>query len=107
MKLLEFLASSISIYITILKLVHVSRILSFTDSSSTLGWVHKASFQPVNVESHNDVSCWLGWTLVSNETSLYSQHVKGTEKIIADSLSQDFHISDQTLTKKFNRILPL
>ena len=40
------------------------------------------------------VVLWLGWTIFSNKTSLYSQHIKGTEKIIADSLSRDFNISD-------------
>ena len=60
----------------------------------------------MNAESHDAVARWLGWTLVSNKTSLYSQHIKGTEKIIADSLSRDFHKSDQTLTNIFNQILP-
>ena len=89
----------------ILQLGQGSHILAFTDISSTLGWMHKASFDPVNAESHDAVARWLGWTLVSNETSLYSQHIKGTENIIADSFSRDFHKSDQTL-KKFNQILP-
>ena len=91
---------------TILKLGQGSHILAFTDSSSALGWMHKASFDPVNAESHYAVARWIGWTLVSNETSLYSQHIKGTENIIADSLSRDFHSSYQTLTKIFNQILP-
>ena len=68
--------------------------------------MHKASFDPVNVKSHDVVERWFGWTLVSNETYLYSKYIKGTEKIIADSLSRDFHRSDQTLTKNFNQILP-
>ena len=68
--------------------------------------MHKASFDPVNAESNDAVAHWLGWTLVSNKTSLYSKHIKGTKKIIADYLSRDFHRSDQTLTKCFNQILP-
>ena len=96
-----------NMYMTILQLGQVSHILVFTDSSSALGWIHKTSYDPVNSGSHDYVARWIGWTLVSNETCLYSQHVKGTEEIIADSLSQDFHISDQTLTKTFNRILTL
>ena len=67
--------------------------------------MQKASFDPANVESHDALARWLVWTLVSNETSLYSQHIEGTENIIADSLSQDFHSSDQTLTKTINQIL--
>ena len=68
--------------------------------------MHKSSFDPLNAESHDAVALWLGWTLVSHETSLYSQQIKETENIIADSLSRDFHKSDHTLTKKFNQILP-
>ena len=55
-----------------------SHILEFTDSYSALGWMHKESFDTVNAASHNAVAYWLGWTLVSNEISLYSQHIKGT-----------------------------
>ena len=64
------------------------------------------SVDTVNTESHNSVTRWLVWTLFSHETSLYSQHIKGTENIIADSLSRDFHKSYQTLTNIFNQILP-
>ena len=104
--LLEFLVSEVTIYMTILKMGQGSHILAFSDSSSALGWMHKASFDPVNAESHNAVAFWIGWTLVSHDTSLYSQHIKGTENIIVDYLSRDFHKSDQTLTKVFNQILP-
>ena len=76
MNLLESLASAVTIYMTILKMVQGSHILVFTDSSSALGWMHKVSFDPVNTESRDAVARWLGWTLVSNEASLYSQHIK-------------------------------
>ena len=91
---------------TILQLGQGSHILEFTDSSSSLGWMHIASFDTVNAESHDAVSRWLGWALVSHKTSLYSQHTKGTENIIADSLRRNLHKSDQTLTNIFNQILP-
>ena len=48
LNLLEFLASAVSIYMTIQQLVHISHVLVFTDSSGALGWMHKASFDPVN-----------------------------------------------------------
>ena len=89
MNFLEFLASAVTIYMIILQLVQGSHILAFTDSSIALGWMHKASFDPVNAESHNTVARWLGQTLVSHESSIFSQHIKGTESIIADSLSRD------------------
>ena len=91
LNLLEFLASAVTIYMTILQLGQGSHILAFTYSSSALGSMHKASFDPVNAESHYVVVRWLVWTLVNNETSLYSQHIKGTENIIMDYLSIDFH----------------
>ena len=78
LNLLEFLASEVTIYMTILQLGQGSHILEFTDSSSALGWMHKASFDPVNAEYHNVVALWIGWTLVNHEKSLYSQHIKGT-----------------------------
>ena len=72
MNLLKLLASSVTIYMTILKMGQGSRILAFTDTSSALGWMHKAYFNPVNAESHDAVALWLGLTLVSNKTYLYS-----------------------------------
>ena len=80
--LLEFLASAVTIYMTILQLGHGSQILELTDSSSMLVWMHKALFDPVNAESHDAVAPWLGWTLVINEKYLYSKQIKGTENII-------------------------
>ena len=47
LNLLDFLASEVNIYMNILQLGQASRILAFTDSSSVLGWMHKASFDPV------------------------------------------------------------
>ena len=79
-----------------------SQILAFTYSSSDLGWMYKDSFEPVKEEIHNTVSWWLVWILIRNEVSLYSQHIQGSEKIIAESLSRDFHISYQPLTNIFN-----
>ena len=57
LNLLELLASEVTIYMTILKLGQGSHTLEFTDSSSALGWIHKAFFDLVNAESHNAVAC--------------------------------------------------
>ena len=54
--LLEFLALEVTIYMTILQLGQGSHIVSFTDSSIVFGWMHKASFDPVNAESYYVVS---------------------------------------------------
>ena len=68
LNLLEFLASAVTIYITILQMGQGLHVLALTDSYRALGWIHKASFDPVNAESHDAGPPWLGWTLVSNET---------------------------------------
>ena len=88
------------------KLGYGTYVLAFTDSSSALGWIHKESFDQVNKGCHDTVTRWLGWKLVSNKISLYSKHIKVTKNIIVESLSRDFNISDQSLTKNFNSILP-
>ena len=86
LNLLELLASEVSIYMTIQQIGHGSHILAFTDISGALGWMQKAYFDPVNEGGHGTIVRWLGWTLVSNEASLYYQHIKVTKNIIADSL---------------------
>ena len=86
---------------TILQMGQGSHILEFTNSFKLLGWMHKASFDPVSIESHYTVALWIVWTIVSNEKSLYSQHIRRTENIIADSFLRDFHRSYQTITKKY------
>ena len=42
--LLEFLASTITIYPTLINLKGPQKILAYTDSSSALGWLYKALF---------------------------------------------------------------
>ena len=56
LNLLEFLASSVSIYMTIQQLGHGDHILAFTDISSSLSWMHKSSFEPVNEGGHDTVA---------------------------------------------------
>ena len=60
LNLLEFLASAVTIYMTILQVGQGSHILELTDCSNALVWMHKASFDPVNAESHDAVSRWIG-----------------------------------------------
>ena len=52
------------------------------------------------------VSQWLVWTLLINEVSLTSQHIKGSTNIISESLIRDFYITDKSLTNIFKPILP-
>ena len=90
---------------TIQQIGQGSHILAFTDSSSALGWMYKAYFDPVNAESHNAVSGWLRCTLASNETYLYSQHIfhfVGSEEKWAVQRETRLFISWNTLPRALN-----
>ena len=104
--LLEFIASAISIHLTITDSPGPHKILALTDSSSALGWLFKASF-PAQKEMHDKVARWLALEMLNNETALYSQHIRGVHNFIADSLSRDHHLPDETLIDSFYSLLPL
>ena len=74
--LLEFLAAAITINLSIDTTDEPQKVLAFTDSSSALDWLHKASFSN-NKPIHDKVARWLGRILIDNDSSLYSQHIKG------------------------------
>ena len=74
--------------------------LSFTNISSALGWLHHSTFNPVQNPLHDEAARFLATTLISNNCSLYSQHIKGESNHIADSLSRDFHLNDSILIHK-------
>jgi len=101
--LLEFIAAAITIYMTT---IHQKEcILAFTDSSSALGWLYKAYFSN-SQKAHNRVAQLLEKLLMKKESSLYSQHIKGTHNFITDSLSRDHHMSINQLTFAFYILVP-
>ena len=103
--LLEFIASAITIHLTITTANSPQKILTFTDISSALGWLHAAnlsSSQPI----HNKVARWLATTQMTHDSAPYSQHIPGKYNIISDSLSRDKHSSNQRLTITFHMLLP-
>ena len=103
--LLEFIASVVTIELTLREKGENQKILALTDSSSALGWLHKASF-PNSMSIHNTVARKLASNLIRRDSSLYAQHIKGSHNFIADSLSRDHHIPSNHLISAFHRILP-
>ena len=103
--LLEFIASAITIYLTIKSSATPHKILAFTDSSNALGWLYSASFS-ASKPIHDKVARWLAAILMEYDSALYSQHIKGLYNIISDSLSRDKHISNEQLTIAFHTLLP-
>jgi hypothetical protein len=103
--LLEFIASAITIVLTLRATKGSSKVLAYTDSSSALGWLFKASFstsQPI----HDKVARWLASILMLEDSALYSQHIRGIHNFISDCLSRDDHLSDIKLTYAFHALLP-
>ena len=79
----------------------------FTDNSSALCWLLRSNFDPVKEQPHDLVSRDLAWFCMDRNVSLFAQHIKGVNNIIADSLSRDFHLSDIDLTNIICSHLPL
>ena len=103
--LLEFIASAITIHLSIQHTNAPSKVLAYTDSSSALGWLYKASFsssQPM----HDKVARWLALDLIKHKSALYSQHIRGKHNIMADILSRDTHIPDNQLIRLLSTIAP-
>jgi hypothetical protein len=98
--LLEFMAAIITIKMSLLHdpKSPFPRFLSFTDSSSALGWLYHSTFNPVNQPQHDKVARYFATTLFEADATLHPVHIPGKANIIADSLSRDFHVTDDALT---------
>ena len=104
--MLEHLAAVISPWIDILeeRMPPLSCILSMTDSTSTAGWLRKSNFQESNIESKSMTTAKLkisrghATRLLDCQCCDYSQWFPGDDNDVADALSRDNHISDDTLT---------
>ena len=103
--LLEFTAVAITIYLTIEAGDGPQKNLSFTNSSSALDWLYKASFNTSH-PVHDAVAIWLEKIMIENDAVLYLQHIKGIHNIIADMLSRDGHLPDNQLILMFNLSFP-
>jgi len=98
---LEFLACVITIWIDSLEnRIHPEDcILSQCDSTSATGWLRKSNFADTEDSIIQLVTArQLASIVIESNACLYSQWFPGGENIIADSLSRDFHLSDDNLT---------
>ena len=103
--LIKFIAAAITIYLTISKSGIIHKVLAFTDNSSAVECLYKASFKNCQ-PAHDKVARWLVSTLIQHDSALYSQHIKGSHNVIADILSRDTYIPSELLTLTFCMILP-
>ena len=96
--LLEFLTQVVGMWIAILegRLQKLDCFLGMGDSTTALGWMRRATFK----EGSEDVGDWhakqrvarkLARLSLDNENILYRQWFKGSDNVVADSLSRDLH----------------
>ena len=94
--LLEFMTQLINIWIDILdgSIRRFDCILCIGDNTSAMGWLRRSNFKENN-EDDNDwivkqsVARKLANLVLSSETMLYRQWLKGQHNIVSDSLSRD------------------
>jgi hypothetical protein len=106
---LEFLACVTTIWLDII-LVNIPReacILSQTDSSSAAGWLRKSNFPAGDNEIvQMTMARQLAKLVMQPDCCLFSQWFAGDENLVADSLSREFHLSDESLTNLIISSIP-
>ena len=89
-----------------------SCILSQTDSTTAAGWLRKSNFPEDDKENEiqmrlkREVSRAHASRMMKNNVKTYSQWFPGDANDLADSLSRDFHYSDDTLTSLLEKHTP-
>ena len=73
-------------------------ILSLLDNSSAISWIFKSSFDYSSKSLNSHLARHLATMMLDNDACLYSQHIAGSNNVIADSLSRDFHMPSHTLS---------
>ena len=81
-------------------------LLAFSDSSSTIGWLHHSTFNPVDNPMHDMVARYLARLMINEEASLFPEHIAGVMNTIADCLSRDFHLNNNELTNLLHSSIP-
>lgn len=114
LNMLEFVASIISPWIDIIEddLPELSCILSMTDSSTTEGWLRKSNFKENENESiemtraKRKLSRDHASRMMNKNCKDFSQWFEGDANELADSLSRDFHLSNEYLTSIYHHSIP-
>ena len=114
LNMLEHLASIIGPWIDILEnnMPQYSCLLSMTDSTTTQGWLKKSNFQENDKESKQMTHAKLrisrehALRMLNNNCKDYSQWFPGEDNDLADSLSRDFHLTDDQLYSLYFNSIP-
>eukprot|EP00956_Cyclotella_meneghiniana_P033327 scaffold95026_cov46-Cyclotella_meneghiniana.AAC.2 len=79
--------------------------LNIGDSSVAEAWLYKSNHDPETSPTQNAIARKMAENLIAAKACNYSQHIKGEENVIADSLSRDTHLSTEELTALFTNSL--
>ena len=71
--------------------------LTLSDSTSAVGWLHRANFEPLVQPVHEECSRYITRLMMEYKSILYSQHQKRTYNTIADLLSRWHFLTDTEL----------
>ena len=106
------MAQVISIWVDVIEssLPPLSCCLGYSDSSSTVGWMHRTNFNPEEKPVHESISRHLSQVLHQYKFTLYSQDQRGRHNLFADILSRWHFLNTTELTillrSKFSKQLP-
>ena len=114
LNMLEHLGSIIGPWIDIIEkmIKPYSCTLSLTDSTTSAGWLRKSNFKESDNESNELTKAKLKMSrdhalrLLSQKIKDYSQWFPGKDNDLADSLSRDFHLSNDQLSQLYHSLLP-
>lgn len=80
--------------------------LNIGDSKVAEAWLYKSNHDIESSPIQNAIAREMASYLIRKQACNYSQHLKGEENIIADSLSRDTHLSDQQILALFDAYSP-
>ena len=111
--LLEFLAQIVSLKLDIFEgnISPEDCVLMMGDSTNGMGWVRKSNFMEIGENIHDQVAKLaaarhLAEISVDHKIVVYSQWFPGKDNIIPDSLSRDWHLSDDELLTLLTDLFP-
>ena len=80
--------------------------LNMSDSTSTVGWLKKSNHDPHEAPIHAEVARFQARTIMKINACTYSQHLPGKMNVVTDSLSRDFHLSNEQLISMLTSLHP-
>jgi hypothetical protein len=97
---IEFLSAVVGVWIELQNnsVPKHGSIMALTDNSSAVCWLKRCSFNSATDPVDSAIACHLATLVVTDNVQLNSQHVKGAQNKLADSLSRDSDMSDTELT---------